>query len=316
MMKYTFSLFAAMLIIASSTLTAQTSRLQVIHNAADPAAAVVDIYVNGTLLLDDFAFRAATPFVDVPAGVSLALGVAPGNSTGPGDIIATFNVTFDATKTYVAVANGVLTPVNFAANPDSRSIGFTLFSTDMGQEAGTSATGVDINVLHGSTDAPTVDVINRGSGILVNDAAYGDMTGYVTVPAAAYKLDITPGNDNNTIVASYEADLSSLAGGAAVVFASGFLAPANNQNGPAFGLFAALPNGTVIALPAIPAPSARLQVIHNAADPAASVVDIYVNGGLFIDDFAFRAATPFVTVPAEVQLAIGVAPGNSTGPGD
>ena len=55
--------------------------------------------------------------------------------------------------------------------------------------------------------------------------AYGDITNYITVPPASYILDVTPGNDNSTIVASFEADLSGLGGGAAVVFASGFLNP-------------------------------------------------------------------------------------------
>ena len=315
-MRYSLPLFVTAFLLFAGTLSAQQARLQVIHNAADPSAGVVDIWVNGSKFIDDFAFRAATPFVDVPAGVPLSIGVAPGSSTSTADIIATFTPTFDANKTYIAVANGVLTPASFAVNPDSRSTAFTLFVTDMGQETGASSGNVDINVLHGATDAPTVDVVVRGSGVLVNDAAYGDMTGYISVPAASYTLDITPANDNNTIVAYYQADLSTLGGGAAVVFASGFLSPANNQNGPAFGLFAALPSGTVIALPQAAAPTARLQVIHNAADPGAAVVDIYVNGGLFLDDFAFRAATPYVTVPAGTPLAIGVAPGSSSSAAD
>jgi hypothetical protein len=311
-----FGLFAALpngTVVEFPLLT--TARLQVIHNAADPAAAEVDIYVNGDLLLDDFAFRAATPYIDVPAGVELVIGVAPGSSTGPGDIIATFPVTLTAGETYAVIANGVLDPGAFAANPDGRSTAFTLLTKIGAREAATDMGMVDFFALHGATDAPTVDVIARGVATLVDNAAYGDMTGYLSVPPAEYILDVTPGDDNSTIVASFEADLSGLAGGAAVVFASGFLNPAANQDGPAFGLFAALPNGAVVEFPPV-GPTARLQVIHNAADPAAAEVDVYVNGDLLLDDFAFRTATPYIDVPAGVELVIGVAPGNSTGSGD
>ena len=177
---------------------------------------------------------------------------------------------------------------------------------------------VDLNVLHGATDAPTVDVIARDVAKLVDDAMYGDFTGYFSVPAGEYILDVTPGNDNETIVASFKADLSGLGGGAGLVFASGFLSPADNNNGHAFGLFAALPNGAVVELPMIemPKPMARLQVIHNAADPAAKEVDIYVNGEIFRDNFKFREATAFLDVPAETELKIGVAPGSSNDAGD
>ena len=308
-MKTLKFLFVTILMLGLNYSFAQTARLQVIHNAADPGAVSVDIYLNGNLLLDNFAFRAATPFIDAPAGTPINIGVAGPNSTSVADTIKNFNVTLAANETYVAIANGVLDPNSFASNPDGRSTAFTLFIKDMACESGTSS-DVDFFVLHGSTDAPTVDVIARNVATLVNDAAYGDITSYITVPPASYILNVTPGNNNSTIVASFQADFSGLGGGAAVVFASGFLNPSANQNGPAFGIFAALPNGTVVEFPSIQ--QARLQVIHNSADVAAGSVDIYLNGNLLLDDFAFRTATPFIDAPATVDLNIGVAPGNST----
>ena len=293
--------------------TTSTARLQVIHNAADPGAASVDVYVNGARLLDDFAFRTATPYIDVPAGVELNIGVAAGTSTSVNDTLKNFQVTLMNGQTYVAIANGVLNPSNFAVNPDGRSTAFTLFLQNNMREAATT-TDVDFRAVHGSSDAPTVDVLARNVATLVDNAAYGDITGYLTVPASSYILDVTPGGDNTTIVASFTADLSTLGGGAAVVFASGFLDPMMNQNGAAFGLWAALPNGTVVEFPTTS--TARLQVIHNAADPGAASVDVYVNGARLLDDFAFRTATPYIDVPAGVELNIGVAPGTSTSVAD
>ena len=307
-----FGLFAALAdgTVAEFPLVQPMARLQVIHNAADPIADEVDVYLNGTLALDNFAFRTATPFIDVPAGVEINIGVAPGNSGSVNDTLKNFPVTFENGQTYVGVANGVIDPTQFAANPDGRSIAFTIFAKDGIRESGMYSSKVDFVVLHGSTDAPTVDVIARNVATLVDNAAYGDFTDYIRVPAASYILDITPGDDNNTIVASFEANLSGLGGGAAVVFASGFLNPTGNQNGEPFGLFAALPDGAVVEFPAVQ-PFARLQVIHNAADPIANEVDVYLNGALALDDFTFRKAPPFLDVPAGVDINIGVAPGNS-----
>jgi hypothetical protein len=233
------------------TLSAQeTARLQVIHNAPDPAAASVDIYLNGALLLDDFGFRKATPFIDAPANTPFDVGVAAGNSSSAADTLKNFTLTLEAGKTYLAIADGVLNPDNFPDNPDGLDIGFTLYPYAMGRESGEDMSKVDLNVFHGSTNAPTVDVFARDVGKLVDDAGYGDFSGYFSVPAGSYILDITPGNDNSTVVASFTANLTTLEGRSAVVFASGFFTPDQNQNGAAFGLFAALDNGEVIQLQA------------------------------------------------------------------
>lgn len=234
-----------MFFLMNFSASAQTARLQVIHNAADVAADPVDIYLNGTLLLNDFGFREATPFIDAPAGVVLNIGVAPSTSTSVNDTLVNFQATLENGGSYVVIANGVLDPNSYAANPDGRSTAFTLFVKPMARESA-NGSGVDFFVVHGSTDAPTVDVIARNVATLVDNAAYGDITDYINVPAASYTLDITPGDDNSTIVASFAADLSGLEGGSAVVFASGFLDPSMNQNGEPFGIFAALSDGTVV----------------------------------------------------------------------
>lgn len=116
----------------------------------------------------------------------------------------------------------------------------------MARESAFDSSKVEFFVLHGSSDAPTVDVIARSIATLVDNAGYGDLTDYISVNPALYTLDVTPGNDNNVIVASLLADLSSLSGKTAVVFASGFLTPSVNQNGSSFGIFAVLANGTVV----------------------------------------------------------------------
>ena len=225
----------------------ELARLQVIHNAADIAADPVDVYLNGALLLDDFAFRTATPFIDAPAGVEINVGVAPGNSGSVNDTLKNFALTLENGESYVAIANGVLDPNSYATNPDGRSTAFTLFIKTMARETGTGS-DVDFFVFHGSTDAPTVDVVARGVATLVDDAAYGDITGYIPVPAGNYTLDLTLA-DGTTLVQSYWADLRTLGGGSAVVFASGFLDPSANQNGEAFGLFFVLADGTVGQFP-------------------------------------------------------------------
>ncbi len=309
-----FGLFAALPNGAVAALSpVGTARLQVIHNAADPAAETVDVYVNGGLLLDNFTFRTATPFIDVNSGQTLNIGIAPGNSSSANDTLVNIPVVLADGQTYVAVANGVLAPAGFAANPSGLSTGFQLLLFNGMKEAATNVTDVDLAVLHGATDAPAVDVYARGVAQLIDNIDYGQLQGYVSVPPSSYLLDITPAA-GSPILLTYSADLSGLAGGAGVVFASGFLSPSTNQNGEGFGLFVALPNGTVLALNETS--NARLQVIHNCADPAASTVDVYLNGSLALDDFAFRTATPYIDVPAGVTINIGIAPGNSTSADD
>jgi len=112
------------------TALAQTADAQVIHISPDPAAAAVDIYINDEMALDDFAFRAATPVLQLPAEVELVIGVAPGNSAGPQDIIATFPVTLMTGGIYVVMAAGVL-DASLPGNPDGIDTTFNLYVNEL-----------------------------------------------------------------------------------------------------------------------------------------------------------------------------------------
>jgi hypothetical protein len=272
---------------------AQTARVQLIHNAPDPT---VDVYVNGLKALDDFAFRTATNFINLPAGLPLQVAIAPENSTSAADAIATFNLTLESGKTYAVTASGLV------GDPNTP---FTLIIDDAALEAAGDPNKVDVNVLHGSPDAPPVDVVVRTGGKIVANLAYGKFTPYLSVAPGVYYLDIKPAG-TDVIVQTYLADLTGLAGQSIRVVASGLLGGA-----PAFGLYAVTAGGAVVELPA--SPVARVQVIHNAIAPT---VDVYANDALLIDDFEFRTATPFIFVPAEVDIDLGIAPENSTSADD
>ncbi len=291
---YRFTLTMMVLLLTAVSAFSQTARVQIIHNSPDPT---VDVYVNGSLALDDLAFRTATPFLDLPAGLPLSIAVAPSTSTSVADAIATFDATFEDGQTYVVTASGIV------GDPTTP---FTLITDAAAREvAMDGANKVNLSVLHGSPDAPAVDVVVRTGGKIVSNASYGEFTPYLSVPAAEYYLDVKPAGSAN-IVATYRADLSGLGGQAIKVLASGLL------NGtPGFGLFAVLNDGTVVELPL--APVARVQIVHNSPSPT---VDVYAGTSLLIDNFEYRTATPFIFVPAGVDITLGVAPDTSASAAD
>lgn len=217
----------------------QTAKLQVIHNCADAAADSVDVYVDGTLLLDNFAFRTATAFTTVPASVPVRIGVAPKNSMSEADTLYSITPTLTSGDTYIAIANGILSPTGYMP---TRS--FRLSVYNMGREMASNSANTDVLVMHGSTDAPPVDV-SAGGNTIVDNLSFGQFDdNYLELPTNDYMLSLTDSMGNSQI-ALFSAPLQtlSLQGAAIVVVASGFVDPAQNSNGPAFGLYAATATG-------------------------------------------------------------------------
>ncbi|WP_170266423.1 T9SS type A sorting domain-containing protein [Phaeocystidibacter luteus] len=307
-MRKLLTLFA---IAATTAASAQTARVQVIHNSADLAADSVDVYLGSQLLLDDFAFRSATPFVNLTAGSPITIGIAPKNSIDVSDTIYSLTATLTPNETYVVVANGIVSGSGYSPAP-----AFDLYIQPMGREAASMMGNTDILVFHGSTDAPSVSVDVVGLGNVVDTLDYGDFAGYLEVPTSDITLEVRS-LDGSTVLAAYDAPLSTLGlqDSALVAVASGFFDPSMNSMGEGFGIWVALPNGgPLIELPVASSanPTARVQVIHNSADLAADSVDVYLGSTLLLDNFAFRTATPFIDAPATDPITIGIAPKNSS----
>lgn len=244
-------LFIFIAFIGTSIAFSQTARVQVIHNSADALASEVDVYVNSDLALDDFAFRTATPFIDLPAAVAIDLSIAPSTSTSVGDALLTVTVTLAENETYIVIADGIISPSGYNPAPPA-----SLQVYAMGREMATNGANTDVLVHHGSTDAPTVDVVESGvgAGKIVDDISYSEFQGYLELPTADYVLQIQ--DATGTVgVAAYQAPLSTLGlqGQALTVLASGFLDPSQNSGGPEFGLWVALAaGGNLIPLPSAP----------------------------------------------------------------
>jgi hypothetical protein len=244
-----------------------TARVQIIHNAADLAAANVDIYANDILLLPNFAFRSATPFVDLPAGVEIKVDVVPAGSPLSASV-GTFMVNLDDGQTYVIIANGIVSTTGYAPAVD-----FALYPFSPARETASDPGKIDVLVFHGATDAPTVSVWETGVGAgELFTFSYGEFAGYLSLDPADYVLEVRT-ETGETTVATFGAPLETLqiAGQAITVLASGFLNPAENSQGPAFGLYAATAQGGNL----IPLSAVATNVSENRTPVAA--LSVYPN---------------------------------------
>lgn len=291
--------------------------IQLVHNAPDPALDSVDIIepATGTRLnTDPFTFREATIFLPLNVNDGFILREA-----GTSNTLDTFNnLPIKPADTYYAVASGVSDPSQYADNPDGRDIGFEINYENARTTGYNGGSQLDFNVFHGVTDAPHVDLEDRFTQqTLVDSLGYDDFEGYQSVSVnSTYILDVKVGDlVTHTVILSSDG-LNPLGGASALIFASGFNQPSNNQDGADFELMAALPNGTVDTLASNN--QANVQITHNAPDPALDTVDVYLNNQPepVLDSFPFRGSTPYIGLPANDTIEIGLAPYGSNGPGD
>jgi len=119
------------------------------------------------------------------------------------------------------------------------------------QETTPNSNNTSLAFVHGSTDAPGIDVdelFELGPSDqpleVFGNVSYNESDGYVNPPTANYSLGVTEAGEDEIIEVYYAALEDLNLGGAAIsIFASGFLNPDMNNSGPEFGLWASIPDG-------------------------------------------------------------------------
>ena len=284
-----------------------TARVQVLHLAE--GAGTVDVYNNDgdAPLIDDLDERAGTAFFEVPSGVSLSLDVVAGDAADSSEPVYTLDLPngVPADSTYILAATGDVTA------DDGADDAFRIVAIPGARSSGEPDV-VKVLVVHGVDDAPEVDVVldngDRDDPAISElpfaeftadddgNAEYVDLDPTMTLFGGPLMIDINVADVNDHVASFQTPDLSGFAGQAITIAATGSV-----EDGT-FGLtaFLALEAGAPSPMAGAPLEEAgRLQVIHNSPDPAAAIVDVYVGTDLLLlNDFAFRGATPYLTVPA------------------
>ncbi len=204
-----------------------TAAVQLIHSAYRQT---LRVELDGEVIVPQFAFRTATPFLEVPAGDSVRLSFIPIGGPVPAADSVSYTVYFEADGRYVAVATGDydtdraidLRIETFAGAPAPGSIG---------------RKNVALLAFHGAKDAPAVVATLLPSGPTAA-LSYGEFAGYAEVPSReTYTFTVAAAEAPSRILATYRTTFEFWRGRSAVVFANG--RPDNNT----LQLWVALDNG-------------------------------------------------------------------------
>lgn len=308
MKKFSYAVLIFLLTALMPLAVSGQAKVQFIHNSGDVSIDSFDIYINKTLVLNDFKFRHSSEFINGPSGIPLLIDICAATSTSPDNPLFSTAVQLQSGKKYIAIASGTLDGNGY--NP---YIPFELKVIDYARETASATGKTDILFHHGSTDAPVVDIVNKATQvILADDLGYGDFDGYYSYDPANYTVEVKDSATQEKLF-TLELNLADLSNQAGMVIASGFANPSANNGGKSLEFFIALAQGgPFITMPLVPDPVAQLQIIHNSADLGINEVDIWINDKRYTSNFPFRTALPFTEVPAELPQTIHVLAKGST----
>lgn len=250
-------IFLLPIILMSIIMSAQTARVQFIHNSPDELTEAIDLYFGNQKILDSMLFRSASSYLDVNANTNLIVAVQSPQLPDTSASLFRDTLQFDADSTYIVVISGLI-----SSTPYDSLKPFEL-AVHKSREIATTSGKTDVILYNGSPDAPplVINEITQSLGAIVTDLNYGEFSDYVELDPVDHILDVVNAREQD-LMATYLAPLDSwsLADSAMVILVSGFVDTVQNLPGdtlsavdaPLFGLWAALPGGgPMMELPVI-----------------------------------------------------------------
>lgn len=294
------------------------ARIQLIHNSADEASKAVDVYLNGKLIIDNFEYLTASPFINAPSTTPVRIDIAPYTSSSVQETIYSTSVTLQPEQRYVIVASGLKS--NGLYNP-FRPFGLFVYGQGFAFD---SNRNTKITFVNGTTDAPPLSIVETSIplGLLANAVSYGESSSeFFNIRTADYQINLynasqaapRPSVNESTLIASFSLPLATLKlqNKAITLITSGFLDREQNNNGAAFGLFIALPAGGAL----IPLQRSVLSIqdfsINNILmypNPASSYINIeipfqYNNASAKITDLSGREISKVDDVNKQINIS-------------
>jgi len=276
--------------------------VRIVHAGPDAPSVDIDVGDDGTSEIEDLERFADTGMtgIGLPAGESLQIGIR----VAGGDRVTAFTTPELPADDLFVIATGSLVP------PARAEDGFSLLVVGPEGSLGFIKQNPVVYALHGSPDAPAVDIY-AGESLLVENIAFGELSSAVQVPPADfYVLDFYPtGTGPGAPTASFQTPTLA-AGSAYLSVAAGELAPEDTDEAFTLLAFEELFETTDVS---------RVRAVHASGD--APPVDIgsvdSATGDLSVvvfENLAFGAASDGVGAELPVgDLTLGVAAtGNAT----
>lgn len=194
-----------------------TAGVRVAHMSPDVPD--VDVYVDGSRVLETVPFRDVGPYLDVPTGARQITVTEAGNES---NAVFDQELMLEATD-YTLVASGELGEETFEV----------LVLGDDNSDPGGNMTRV--RAVHVSPDAGAVDITVNAGPTLFDDVPF-KASAYTTVEANDYTAQVRPATDADDGEVVYDTDVSLNGGTVYTVFASGYLTPDDEPTDESFEL--------------------------------------------------------------------------------